>query len=88
MASSNTEDNSGEEEPMSTGCPIHQNDLPCRMCESELATNGAVMTRFYRKFGKVVMDVADGKITGVRYCQFGSQVDLIGHAPHEFAAAW
>lgn len=69
-------------------CPIHQNDLPCRMCETEQATNGAVMTRFYRAFGKVVVDVTNGKITGVRYCQFGNQADLIGHAPSEFAAAW
>lgn len=69
-------------------CSIHQNDLPCRMCASEQATNGAVMTRFYRQFGKVVMDLAGGKITRVRYCQFGDQADLIGHTPSEFTPAW
>lgn len=70
------------------GCPIHQNDLPCRMCQTERETNGSVMTRFYRKYGKVVMDLANGRITDVRYCQFGDQADLIGHAPSDFAAAW
>jgi hypothetical protein len=66
------------------------------MCASERETNGTVMTRFYRRFGKVVMDVANGKIAHVRYCQGdhepdyfkGRSSELIGRAPHEFQAAW
>ncbi len=69
-------------------CPIHQNDLPCRMCQTEVETNGAVMTRFYRQFGKVVMDIANGKITCVRYCESGDEHELIGRSPSDFAAAW
>jgi len=58
------------------------------MCQTEAETNGAVMTRFYRRFGKVVMDVAGGRITGVRYCQLGNERELIGRSPNEFASAW
>lgn len=71
-----------------SGCSIHQNDFPCRMCETEQQTNGAVMTRFYRDFGKVVMDVADGKIARVRYQQFGAECELIGRSPNAFTPAW
>ena len=65
-------------------CPVHMNDLPCRMCKSESDTDGAVITRFYLKFGKVVADVKDGRIKEVRYCQSGNKKDLIGHSPSDF----
>ena len=59
------------------------------MCESERDnTNGVVITRFYQKFGKVVADVEDGRITKVGYCQFGDGPELIGKLPDDFQSAW
>lgn len=69
-------------------CRMHWNALPCQMRETEQRTNGVSMTRFYRKHGKVVMDVKNGLIAAVQYCQSGDRNELIGHSPSEFQASW